>query len=108
MQGRMVRSISFSIGVVIGLVPFTAVTGGVRSGVGISGSIGCGTSGGSVGISVGAVLAGLIPNNDPKCIAGRFLFGYPPTGWGCFTSVGVAVSIMCCTHNFLTGKSNCR
>lgn len=108
LQGKMVEKISFSIGLVTPFVPYGAVTGGVRSGVGISGSIGCGTTGCNVGISVGAVVAGLIPNDDPKCVAGRYLFGWPPTGWGCFTSGGVAVSAVCCSHNFITGKSDCR
>jgi len=108
LQGRMVEKISFSIGLVTPVIPWDAISGGVRSGVGISGSIGCGTTGCTVGISVGAVVAGLIANNDPKCVAGRYLFGLPPTGWGCFTSGGVAISAMCCSHNFVTGSSNCR
>jgi len=108
LRGQMVRSISFSVGFVCPFVPYGAIAGGVRSGVGIAGSIGCGTTGCSVGISVGSVVAGLIPTEDPKCVVGKYLNGTPPNGWTCFISVSVAVSLMCCTHNFFTGSSNCR
>jgi len=106
MQGRMVRSLSFGVGVVIGAVPYSAMTGGSRSGVGIGGRIGCGTTGCSVGISVGAMAAALFPG--VLCPAGAWLVAAPPIGFGCFSSYGVTVSIMCCTHNFVTGSNNCR
>lgn len=105
-QGTFVQSISFGVGLVVGAVPYGAATGGARSGVGIAGSIGCGTSGCSVGISVGAIAAALAPGN--ACPAGPYLLSPPPAGFGCFSSYGATVSVMCCTHNFHTGSSSCR
>lgn len=106
-----VRRIQFFVAIVIGSIPFDKHLGGARGGVGVSGNIGCDTSGScSVGISVATTLSAVAkwdPAVDPgACLVGTYLMG--PTGFTCMASVGVALTIFCCTYNFMTGASNCR
>jgi len=48
-------------------------------------SIGCGSTGGTVGISVGAVAAALIATHTPECFAGRYFFNFPPRDFNILT-----------------------
>lgn len=113
MSGKFqaVRRIQFFMAIVIGSIPFDVYLGGARGGVGVSGNIGCDTSGScSVAISVATTLSAVV-KWDPAvdkgaCPVGQYLFG--PTGFTCMASVGVALTIMCCYYNFMTGASNCR
>jgi hypothetical protein len=109
LTGTMTVSIKFGIAFGIGATPFTEYTGGLTTGVGIGGSISCsfnigGGAGCKIGISVGATAAGKIPiGADPLCPVGPMLLIFK-----CMRTYGAAVSLMCCSHDFLTAETNCR
>lgn len=102
-DGKFTPNLKVGIGVVFGAVPFTPVSGGIRTGVGVGGNVACSPAGCSVGISVGPVASALIPTNGPKCFVGTYLGDY-----ACMIGAGVSLSAVCCSFNLVTGSSGCR
>jgi len=109
-------SITFSLGVLVGAIPGgSGWSGGVRVGVGIAVSLSCSMprqgyrSACVFGISVGAVTSGIVPGSEysPHCRFGPELGGHDTTGFGCFTSVGVTFTMLCCTIDVTNGCQSC-
>jgi len=103
LQGTRVPNIRIFMGMVVGAVPGSPVTGGIRTGIGVGGRVACTPSTCNLGISVGAVAAALWPTMDPQCFFGTFLIGFR-----CMKGGGVSVSILCCHFDLVTGAENCR
>jgi len=105
MFGKPLKAgIDITLSAVFGAVPYSPVTGGIRSGVGMGVSLGCKVGKGcTVGLSVGAVLSALIPTNNKDCVAGSYLASFK-----CMLAAGVAVSVMCCKYELINGKNDCR
>lgn len=103
LQGTRVANIRIFMGMVVGAVPGSPVTGGIRTGVGIGGRVACTASSCNIGISVGVVAAALWPTGDPQCFFGQYLIGFR-----CMMGGGISVSILCCNFDLATGAENCR
>merc|ERR1712194_220894 len=102
LQGNRVPNIRIFMGMVVGAVPGSPVTGGLRTGIGVGGRVSCTPTTCNLGISVGAVAAALWPTADPACFFGSFLIGFR-----CMKGAGVSISIMCCHFDLVTGAENC-
>jgi hypothetical protein len=99
-------SLKLFMSVVFGIIPPVAHIGGLRTGLGIQGTIEIQPSNCIVAISVGFVLSGLwptIPDATGKCVAGSWLAGI----WRCQTSGGFVVTAGCCMWDIITGASGC-
>ena len=78
-------------------------SGGARAGVGVGGSFCCGTSGCSIGISVGAVAQVSVSGIGPECVFGKHMGPL-----ACKRTEGVSLMLTCCRYNFQTGSTTCR
>lgn len=108
--GQVSSQLKLSLSFVAGAVPGDAVTGGARAGVGIALGISCSSAAGcNLGITVGATGSALIPGSasGQACPFG-FIVTIAGQQFGCFYSYTVAVTVMCCQFNLLTGSENCR
>lgn len=103
LSGNPQPSIALSISVVFGAVPGTPLTGGVRVGLGIGGSVACSGSGCVVGISVGAATSAIWPTTGVDCNFGSQILSFK-----CMRAAGLSVSILCCNFNVIDGTENCR
>lgn len=103
LQGKFTPRLAVGMSMVVGAVPGSPVTGGVRLGNGIGGNLGCSQTGCSVSIAVGAVTSALIPTNDPACFAGLFILDFR-----CMTAAGFAITAICCSFDLITGAEDCR
>lgn len=103
LDGQFAPSISLWASLVVGACPGSAVTGGVRVGVGVGGSLTCTPTTCSVKVAVGSVLSGLYPTGSPECVFGTALGPFR-----CMASHGVAVSVLCCDFDLTTGENGCR
>merc|ERR1719272_1379464 len=70
MKGENVPFLSITLGVVIGLVPGGADTGGFRTGLGVTGGVKCSEDGCTLGISVGVAASAVGPGPYGACPLG--------------------------------------
>ena len=97
-QAKPSASVCIGFGVTVG-----PGTGGARTGVGVGGSFCCGSSGCSIGISVGAVGQVSVDGIGPECVFGK---GMGPLK--CKRTEGVSLMLTCCRYNFQNGETTCR
>lgn len=97
--------VAVKISAVIGAIPGTPFSGGVRAGSGMGVSFSC-VQGKTcnVGLSAGYVVSALVPTRREKtCVAGGWFKGFR-----CMVAAGVSISTICCNLDVVTGKTNCR
>jgi len=118
--GALVPNIALTLAIVIGYIKDldpSGVTGaGVRIGLGVSASISCGKIEGEcpVSIGVGAVASAVIYST--KCPFGKVnipsladpYLGKVLLPFKCFKGAGVAIQLLCCSYDLVTGKQSCR
>ena len=74
-----------------------------RLGVGVGGSVKCGTGGCTIGLSVGAVGSAVWDGSGKACCFGRRMGPFK-----CKKSGGTTFLATCCSFNFITGSTSCR
>jgi len=105
LTGKAITGIGIVVSVVVGFIPGTGMTGGLRIGVGISLNVMCSVEKGClVEISVGAVASVVLPRGagSPRCVMGKSFFGF-----GCAESFGLTLKLLCCSINFTNGCQSC-
>jgi hypothetical protein len=100
------------IGVVFGFCPGTADSGGIRLGIGIGIVLACGMAKGEVGcpltIAIGFTGSALVPTPGGVGCPGPpalYPFGFK---FGCSVAYAVAVTVMCCKFELISGEESCR
>jgi hypothetical protein len=118
LKSKPTGQLKLGIGIVFGFCPGTADTGGVRLGIGIGATLACGVAAGeagcSLGIAIGFTGSALIPTpGGAGCPGPPALYlpgGLTPVGFkfGCSVAYCVAVTVMCCSLELVSGKEDCR
>jgi hypothetical protein len=106
--------IKLGLSVVFGFCPGTADSGGIRLGIGIGAVLACGMAKGETGcplsISIGFTGSAIVPTpGGVGCVGGPpgffLVFGFK---FACSVAYAVAVTVMCCKFELISGEENCR